>query len=86
MHPPSPSTTQVAPPPSPDLIDSFEYTTEMENNVRLIEEADEGRRQNNLPPLFLQDGVPISDDIPYEQDEKTWVVFHGRVPGVYPHL
>ena len=79
-------------PPSPDLLDSFEHTTEMEEGLHLIESEDEARHRNNLPPLFLYDGVPIPRDSDFpmfptqEEEQKTWVVFHGKAPGVYPNL
>lgn len=76
---------------SPKDLLSDDYTVEMEESVRLVEGADEDRRRNNLPPLFLCDGVPVDDDsmspLPSQvQDEKHWVVFIGKVPGVYPLL
>ena len=77
---------------SPDFLSDFDHPVEMEDGVRLIEDADESRRRNNLPPLFVHNGVPVAHDIPMtppphrEQDEETWVVFIGRVPGVYPLL
>ena len=64
----------------------------MDDGVRIIEKADEARRRKNLPPLFLCDGIPISDDddVPVsptrEFDEKTWVVFVGKTTGVYSLL
>jgi hypothetical protein len=87
--PPGPRglTAQLSYPPSPDLIE--DHTVEMEESVRMVENADEGRRQKNLPPLFLRDGVPMSEDFPMspiQRDGDTWVVFHGKAPGVYAYL
>ena len=84
--------TQATSPPSPDPFDDFEYTDEMDDSVHIIEKADEARRHKNLPPLFLCDGIPISDDDDVlmsptrEFDEKTWVVFVGKTTGVYSLL
>lgn len=79
-------------PSSPDFLDDFEHTAEMENDMRLIEAEDEVRHRNHLPPLFLHKGVPILNNSDYpmlpsqDQDEKSWVVFHGKTPGIYPNL
>ena len=78
-------------PLSPDLWDSFEHTTEMEEGLRLIKSEDKAQCQNNLPPLFLYDGVPIPRDsnfpmFPTQEEKKTWVAFHRKAPGAYPNL
>lgn len=75
--------------PSPDYFQGFDYTPDMDVGVRIIENADTERLQNNLPPLSVRDGVVISNDTPLpiqDRPEKTWVVFHGKNPGVYPDL
>ena len=85
--------TEGSSPQSPDFLSDFDHTVEMEDGVHLIENADEARRRNNLLPLFVHDGVPVAhEDVQMtppprqERDEETWVVFIGRVPGVYPLL
>lgn len=90
--PPAPQDLEVptASPPSPDYFDSFDYTPEMDNGVRIIENADSHRRQNGLPPLSLRDGIPMFEDAPaysaQDQTAKTWVVFHGVNTGIYSDL
>ena len=82
--------TQVTSPPSPDFLDSFEHTAEMEDGVRMVEDEDEVRRQENLPPLFLRDSAPVWNDVTlspaHAHEGRTWVVFHGKIPGLYAHL
>jgi len=54
----------------------------MENDFRRIDQ--QGIEVHGTSFLSQDDGVLVPDTPPpIPQDEKTWVVFCGRLPGVY---
>lgn len=73
--------------PSPDFLEDFEFTQEMYDAAQMIESLDIQRRQRGLPPISLDNGVPVVNSTPpptQNREEKAWVVFHGSIPGIYP--
>lgn len=76
-------------PPSPDLFEGFEFTPEMFSSLQIIEEADDQRHRDGLLPLSLHNSVLMFDDTApmlSTREEKAWVIFHGKNPGVYYDL
>ena len=82
--------TQVTSPPSPDFLNSFEHTAEMEDGVCMVEDEGKVQHQENLPPLFLCDSAPVWNDVTlspaHVHEGRTWVVFYGKILGLYAHL
>lgn len=72
---------------SPDLFEPFEYTPDMEVDFRRIDlqasqELVEDNDIQSSPPISP---VEVSAPLPTTtaQDQKKWVVFLGKVPGLY---
>ena len=71
---------------SPDLFDEFKYSEDMDEDFRRIDfeaEAVNGQYGNSFP--LLNGGLSVSDS-PFQEparDQKSWVVFHGKIPGIY---
>ena len=69
--------------PLPDLFDDFAYSEDMEEDFHRIDSAAaaiievENAEMNVSPPWVLQPRLP--------QNQKTWVVFCGKIPGVYDY-
>lgn len=63
---------------SPDYFDDFQYSSDMEDDFRRIdrEVADQLGEQADQVAWF----APASEDA---RQSKTWVVFKGKVPGLY---
>jgi len=83
---PSPANVQRTSQASPDFLEDFEFTQEMFDAALIIESADTQRRQRGLPPISLDNGVPVVNNTPLPtqgREERAWVVFHGRNPGIY---
>lgn len=71
---------------SPEFFDNFEYNEGMDADFRRIdlELAEAERSRHNCSPPSLNDGISSSDSPPiFAGDEKTWVVFRGKIPGIY---
>ena len=73
---------------SPDLFEPFVYTPDMEVDFRRIDAqaSQEFVEDNNMPPSSPPTSpVTVSAELPTTtaQDPKTWVVFLGKVPGLY---
>lgn len=70
---------------SPDLIEGFEYCEDMDDDFRRIdlEVAEAERNLNDNQPPSSAVRVPESLPLPPLRDQRTWVVFHGKAPGVY---
>ena len=66
------SFTQSGSPRSPDLFDDFEYTPDMAPDFQRID----------MESLRLSND-PSSPPPTLPQDQKTWVVFRGKTPGLY---
>jgi hypothetical protein len=79
------SFTQTASSPLPDLFDTFEYTKDMDDDLRRIDLAAESEHYPCGRPLYPPNNRLPSDSPPLTppQDEKTWVVFRGKIPGIY---
>jgi len=85
---PSPANVQRASQPSPDFLEDFEFTEEMFDTALVIESLDTQCRQRGLLPISMDNGIPFVNNTPLptqDREERAWVVFHGRVPGIYPN-
>jgi hypothetical protein len=75
---------------SPDLFEPFEYTPDMEPDFQRIDsEASDGMggEEEDIPPSTLARVlVPESPPTTFSCNQETWVVFLGRVPGIYDSL
>ena len=83
---PNPADAQRSSQSSPDFLDDFEFTQEMYDAAQMIESLDIQRRRQGLLPISLDNGVLVVNNIrlpTQDREEKAWVVFHGRTPGVY---
>jgi hypothetical protein len=69
------SSTQGGSPRSPDLFDDFEYTPDMAPDFQRIDA--EGLQLTDNP------SSPPPSNPPH--DQKTWVVFRGKTPGLYDY-
>lgn len=73
-------------PSSPDLFEPFEYTPDMAPDFHRIDsevgalQSEDGNTQPSSSPQVL---VPDTPPRTPPQDQDTWVVFLGKVPGVY---
>ncbi|KAF9789421.1 hypothetical protein BJ322DRAFT_1105268 [Thelephora terrestris] len=68
--------------PEPDLFEEFNYSDAMDGDLHRIDTtaiAILGNTQQNNPAVAEDDGAHLDPAPP----QKTWVVFHGRGPGVY---
>jgi hypothetical protein len=70
------SSTQGGSPRSPDVFGDFLYTPDMDPDFQRID-AEAKRLQYNPP-------TPPSPTLP--RDQKIWVVFCGKKPGIYDYL
>lgn len=73
-------------PRSPDLFEDFHYTSDMDVDLRKIDKV--GRQIHGSPEPIpankeaIPDYDPDSSPPTPSQDQRTWVVFRGRVPGL----
>ena len=82
--PPFSFTQAAASSPSPDLFEDFTYSDDMAEDFRRIDTqaaAIIGSGVNDV-------GTPDDGETPQtpSRDEKTWVVFNGRAPGIYDYM
>ena len=75
----SPALKSTQRPPSPDYFDDFEYTKEMDEDFRKIDLAAESALGHGIHQPFSQN-LPDSQS---SSSQKVWVVFRGRIPGIY---
>lgn len=69
---------------SPDYFDNFVYHKDMDVDLRRIDlETGTQSSQDGRSSPTLSDGVRPSYEFPPYNDGKTWVVFRGKVPGIY---
>jgi len=75
--------------PSPDLFDDFTYNEDMEDDFHRMDSAasailgdGDAQADDLVPPQ--NNGVHIPNPT-LSQDQKTWVVFHGKTPGIYEY-
>ena len=72
---------------SPDLFEPFVYTPDMEVDFRRIDlQASQEFVEDNMPqspPPTSPATAPAELPTTTAQDQKTWVVFLGKVPGIY---
>lgn len=82
----SPTLSSTDREPSPDYFDEFEYSQEMDEYLHRVDmEAAEAQRSERGHPSPSMNGAPVSS-VPTPtpvRDRKTWVVFRGKVPGIY---
>lgn len=74
------SSTQGDSLPSPDLFEDFEYSQEMDPDLRRIDAEAEHDYAFLLPSHRISANSPPSTLV---GDQKTWVVFRGNLAGVY---
>ncbi|KAF9787403.1 hypothetical protein BJ322DRAFT_1107468 [Thelephora terrestris] len=60
--------------PEPDLFEDFTYSDDMDDDFRRID---------TTSAAILNTRIAKEDAQAFPEDRKTWVVFHGREPGVY---
>ena len=87
----SPSLSLVGGAPgSPDLLEPFEYTPDMDPDLSRIDSESSARiaEDEGIPPLPPTARVLIPESPPrtLSRNQKTWVVFLGRKPGLYSDL
>jgi hypothetical protein len=74
-------------PSSPDLFEPFVYNTGMDVDLRRIDiqASQELAEDNDIPSSPPAPPVTVSVPLPTTtaQDKKAWVVFVGKVPGLY---
>lgn len=76
--------TQPKSSPSPDFFEDFTYSQDMDDDLRRIDqEVAETYQQINHPNRAQNSGVNLALALP--RDRKTWVVFRGKVPGIYEY-
>lgn len=75
----SPALKSTQRPPSPDYFDDFKYTKEMDEDFRKIDLAAESALGHGIHQPFSQN-LPDSQS---SSSQKVWVVFRGRIPGIY---
>ena len=65
-----------------DLFDELTYSKSMDDNFHRIdtETASITRAEQSYHVILLQH---IKGSLPATQEERTWVVFNGKVPGIY---
>jgi len=75
--------------PSPDLFDDFTYSEDMDDDLHRMDstasailEAADGQVDDTVP--LQNDGGHVPNPTP-PQEQKMWVVFRGRAPGIYEH-
>ena len=79
---PSFSFTQAAASsPEPDLFEDFTYSDNMAEDFHRIDMQAAAIIRSEGDDI----GTPDGGEIP-SRDKKTWVVFDGRVPGIYEHM
>ena len=82
---PTLSSTQRDSSPSPDFLRGFVYSQEMDDDFSRVDREFEAERLRD-EFIFSQahNRVLVSESPPpAPRDQKTWVVFHGKVPGIY---
>ena len=67
---------------SPDLFDDLEYSSEMDDDLHRIDQQAAMIHDTRSSPLSSRNEVLVPSTPPPRED-KTWVVFCGRLPGVY---
>ena len=84
----SPSLSLVeSEPSSPDLFEPFEYTSDMDDDLRRIDSEASDELGNNEDTASLSaTNVLVPESPPRVHKGKTWVVFYGNVPGIYNDL
>ena len=70
--------------PEPDLFEDFTYSDDMAKDFHRIDAeatAIIGSGVNGI-------GTPDNSEVPqtHSSDKKTWVVFNGRIPGIYDNM
>lgn len=73
-------------PQSPDLLEPFKYTPEMGADFRRIDwetSSPPGEDPSTPPPPTTRVLVPETPPPPLPQNQRTWVMFLGKVPGLY---
>ena len=75
----SPALASPQRPPSPDYFDDFEYTQEMDEDFRRIDLAAGAALIQGVHQPFSQN----SSHSQSSSSQRVWVVFRGRVPGIY---
>ena len=69
---------------SPDLFEPFVYTPDMEVDFRRIDmQASQEFVENNMQSSPPTTPVAVSAQTTTTRNQKTWVVFLGKVPGLY---
>ena len=66
--------------PEQDYFDDFAYTSDMDEDFRRIDE------EASQPGEYSgddQDRASTEPPPPLSRNSKTWVVFRGRIPGIY---
>lgn len=78
------SPTQTRSSASPDLFEDLTYTEAMEDDLRRIDSETASILEAESPSYHV---IPIQDNggrlSVVHRDQKTWVVFNGKVPGIY---
>ena len=69
---------------SPDLFEELMYSEELDNDFRQIDRkvaeiecSRDGHLSNSR--VYVPESLPLAP----VWDQRTWVVFHGNVPGIY---
>lgn len=81
---PDPPSTQSRSSQSPDLLDDFRYSPTMAGDFQRLDAEVAAIRGDNPspPPSTIASASSLSSPTP-PQDQKTWVVFRGKGPGLY---
>ena len=69
-----------------DLFEDFEYSEDMDEDFRRIDMEAARAQHSECDYLFFPTGAtPLSSTPPPTPtcDQKTWVVFHSKIPGIY---
>ena len=72
--------------PSLDLFDALEYTKDIDADFcRIDMDAAESQcsEVGHSSPSITGTSIPSTLSLTPVHDQKTWVVFHGKVPGIY---
>ena len=81
--------TQIRSSHSPDLFDDFIYSKDMDDDFRRIDSdaaaiIEAENSQTDHTNLSQSSSVHIFLPTP-PRNRRTWVVFHGRLPGIYDY-
>ena len=84
----SPSLSLVqSEPSSPDLFEPFEYTSDMDDDLRRIDSVMSDELGNDEVSVSSSEAsILVPESLPPVRKGKTWVVFYGNVPGIYHDL